>query len=97
MMPYLCVFQKISVNVLEESAVSDDVVSPEEGVCTGKYFTENGLVGVLEAAAMEFTMVRYLYKALCRARYLSRALCLTRYLYCEISDQGTLCDKISGW
>ena len=60
MMPYLCVFQKISVNVLEESAVSDDVVSPEEGVCTGKYFTENGLVGVLEAAAMEFTMVRYL-------------------------------------
>nr|XP_022315801.1 dedicator of cytokinesis protein 7-like isoform X2 [Crassostrea virginica] len=58
--PYLPVgavdFQKISVNVLEESAVSDDVVSPEEGVCTGKYFTENGLVGVLEAAAMEFTM-----------------------------------------
>uniref|UniRef100_K1RYN0 Dedicator of cytokinesis protein 6 n=1 Tax=Magallana gigas TaxID=29159 RepID=K1RYN0_MAGGI len=47
--PYLPVgavdFQKISVNVLEESAVSDDVVSPEEGVCTGKYFTENGLVG----------------------------------------------------
>lgn len=58
--PYLPVgavdFQKISVNVLEESAVSDDVVSPEEGVCTGKYFTENGLVGVLEAAAMEFNM-----------------------------------------
>ncbi|XP_061192678.1 dedicator of cytokinesis protein 7-like isoform X2 [Saccostrea echinata] len=58
--PYLPVgavdFQKITVNVLEESAVSDDVVSPEEGVCTGKYFTESGLVGILEAAAMEFNM-----------------------------------------
>ncbi|XP_056020103.1 dedicator of cytokinesis protein 7-like isoform X2 [Ostrea edulis] len=58
--PYLPVgavdFQKITVNVLEESAVSDDVVSPEEGVCTGKYFTESGLVGILEASAMEFHM-----------------------------------------
>ncbi|XP_050403789.1 dedicator of cytokinesis protein 7 [Patella vulgata] len=59
--PYLpigCVtFQKITPNVLEESAVSDDVVSPdEEGICTGKYFTENGLVGLLEQAASSFTM-----------------------------------------
>ncbi|XP_076463063.1 dedicator of cytokinesis protein 7-like isoform X1 [Babylonia areolata] len=59
--PYLpvgCVaFQKITPNVLEESAVSDDVVSPdEEGICTGKYFTENGLVGLLEQAAGSFTM-----------------------------------------
>lgn len=46
-------------NVLEESAVSDDVVSPdEEGICSGKYFTENGLVGLLEQAAGSFTMVR---------------------------------------
>ena len=51
--------QKITPNVLEESAVSDDVVSPdEEGICTGKYFTENGLVGLLEQAAGSFTMVR---------------------------------------
>ena len=50
--------QKITINVLEESAVSDDVVSPdEEGVCTGKYFTESGLVGILEQAASSFTMV----------------------------------------
>lgn len=59
--PYLpvgCVaFQRITNNVLEESAVSDDVVSPdEEGICTGKYFTENGLVGLLEQAAGSFTM-----------------------------------------
>ncbi|XP_038048649.1 dedicator of cytokinesis protein 7-like isoform X4 [Patiria miniata] len=57
--PYLpigCVlFEKISCNVLEESAVSDDVVSPdEEGICTGKYFTESGLVGLLEHAATSF-------------------------------------------
>ena len=44
--------------MLEESAVSDDIVSPdEEGICTGMYFTENGLVGLLEQAASCFTMV----------------------------------------
>lgn len=56
----LCVcVQHISSNVLEESAVSDDVVSPdEEGICSGKYFTEIGLVGLLEQAAASFSMVR---------------------------------------
>lgn len=59
--PYLpvgCVdYQKITINVLEESAVSDDVVSPdEEVICTGKYFTESGLVGLMEQAASSFTM-----------------------------------------
>ncbi|XP_060109207.1 dedicator of cytokinesis protein 6 [Heteronotia binoei] len=59
--PYLpvgCVtFQNISSNVLEESAVSDDVLSPdEEGICSGKSFTEQGLVGLLEQAASSFTM-----------------------------------------
>ncbi|XP_068201997.1 dedicator of cytokinesis protein 7 isoform X2 [Palaemon carinicauda] len=48
-------FCKLSPNVLEESAVSDDVLSPdEEGICTGKYFTENGLVGLLEQASTSF-------------------------------------------
>jgi hypothetical protein len=48
--PYLPVgcasFKNVSVNVLEESAVSDDVLSSpyEEGICTGKYFTETGLI-----------------------------------------------------
>lgn len=50
--------QNISSNVLEESAVSDDVVSPdEEGICSGKYFTEAGLIGLLEQAASSFSMV----------------------------------------
>uniref|UniRef100_A0A670ZWZ7 Dedicator of cytokinesis protein 7 n=1 Tax=Pseudonaja textilis TaxID=8673 RepID=A0A670ZWZ7_PSETE len=57
-LPVGCVtFQNISSNVLEESAVSDDVVSPdEEGICSGKYFTEAGLVGLLEQAAACFSM-----------------------------------------
>lgn len=51
------------MNVLEESAVSDDVVSPdEEGICTGKYFTESGLVGLMEQAASSFTMVQIFCK-----------------------------------
>ena len=55
----VCVYQDISSNVLEESAVSDDVVSPdEEGICSGKYFTEAGLVGLLEQGAASFSMVR---------------------------------------
>ncbi|XP_072019097.1 dedicator of cytokinesis protein 7-like isoform X1 [Amphiura filiformis] len=55
-LPVGCVtFGRITPNVLEESAVSDDVVSPdEEGICTGKYFTESGLVGLLELAATSF-------------------------------------------
>uniref|UniRef100_A0A8C4IQL0 Dedicator of cytokinesis 6 n=1 Tax=Dicentrarchus labrax TaxID=13489 RepID=A0A8C4IQL0_DICLA len=49
-LPIGCVtFQNISSNVLEESAVSDDVLSPEEeGICAGKYFSESGLVGLLD-------------------------------------------------
>ena len=43
---------------VEESAVSDDVLCPdEEGFCTGKYFTENGLLGLLEQAANSFYIV----------------------------------------
>ncbi|CAB3365687.1 Hypothetical predicted protein [Cloeon dipterum] len=45
-------FQKVTPNALLESAVSDDVVSPdEEGVCLGKDFTEQGLIVLLEHAA----------------------------------------------
>ncbi|KAJ8040484.1 Dedicator of cytokinesis protein 7 [Holothuria leucospilota] len=73
--PYLpvgCVsLEKITPNVLEESAVSDDVVSPDqEGICTGKYFTESGLVGLLEHAAASFNQagmyesVNLVYKTL---------------------------------
>ncbi|XP_075219096.1 dedicator of cytokinesis [Lycorma delicatula] len=42
----------ITPNCLEECAVSEDVLSPEEeGVCLGKDFTESGLIGLLEHAA----------------------------------------------
>lgn len=38
--------------------MSDDVLSPdEEGICTGKYFTENGLVGLLEQASSSLHQV----------------------------------------
>ncbi|GAB6031639.1 hypothetical protein CHUAL_009399 [Chamberlinius hualienensis] len=57
-------FMKLSDNVLEESAVSDDVVSPdEEGICTGKYFSENGLVNLLEQASSAFNTAG-LYEAM---------------------------------
>ena len=57
-LPVGCVsFQNVSSNVLEESAISDDILSPdEEGFCSGKNFTELGLVGLLEQAAGYFTM-----------------------------------------
>ncbi|KFV06895.1 Dedicator of cytokinesis protein 8, partial [Tauraco erythrolophus] len=49
-------FQNISPNVLEESAVSDDILSPDEdGICSGRYFSESGLVGLLEQAAELFS------------------------------------------
>lgn len=49
--------ERVTPNALEESAVSDDVVSPEEeGICLGKDFTEIGLVGLLEHAASSFNL-----------------------------------------
>nr|XP_015204455.1 PREDICTED: dedicator of cytokinesis protein 6 [Lepisosteus oculatus] len=64
-LPIGCVsFQNISSNVLEESAVSDDILSPEEeGICAGKYFTETGLIGLLEQAAASFNMAA-MYEAI---------------------------------
>ena len=48
-------FSKLTPNALDESAVSDDTVSPdEEGICNGKNFTENGLIEFLEQAADMF-------------------------------------------
>ena len=51
-MPTGAVTSLISPNCLEESAVTDDVISPyEEGICTGKYFTELGVVNFMDKAA----------------------------------------------
>ena len=48
-------FEKLTPNAVEESAVSDDVVSPdEEGICTGKHFTESGFMQFLDEAAKLF-------------------------------------------
>ncbi|VDK84318.1 unnamed protein product, partial [Onchocerca ochengi] len=45
-------FVAISDNILEESAVSDDVISPdEEGICESRHFTQNGLVHLVEKTA----------------------------------------------
>uniref|UniRef100_A0A0N5ALW0 Dedicator of cytokinesis protein 6 n=1 Tax=Syphacia muris TaxID=451379 RepID=A0A0N5ALW0_9BILA len=45
-------FADISDNILEESAVSDDVVSPnEEGICESRHFTPTGLVQLVEKTA----------------------------------------------
>ena len=30
----------------------------EEGICAGKYFSENGIIGLLEQAAYSFTMAQ---------------------------------------
>ncbi|XP_023320823.1 dedicator of cytokinesis protein 7, partial [Eurytemora carolleeae] len=50
-------FAQLTPNAIHESAVSDDIVSPdEEGICTGKNFTENGLIEFLEQAADNFTL-----------------------------------------
>ena len=49
-------FSKLTPSALDESAVSDDTVSPdEEGICNGKNFTENGLIEFLEQAAEMFS------------------------------------------
>ncbi|KAM4052801.1 dedicator of cytokinesis protein 8 isoform 2-T2 [Anomaloglossus baeobatrachus] len=53
-------FQNISSNVIEESAVSDDILTPDEdGVCSGRYFSETGLVGLLEQAAELFSQAGF--------------------------------------
>ncbi|OQR75674.1 dedicator of cytokinesis protein 7-like [Tropilaelaps mercedesae] len=60
-------FEKICWNVLEESAISDDVISPDEDIRSA-HFTEHGLVALLELAAkcfwdaQEFESVNHIYK-----------------------------------
>nr|CAB3239426.1 dedicator of cytokinesis protein 7 [Phallusia mammillata] len=57
-LPVGCVtFEKISGNILEESAVSDDVLtSHADEVCSEKYFSPTGLTAILEQAAQTFTL-----------------------------------------
>lgn len=60
--------------------MSDDVVSPdEEGICSGKYFTEAGLVGLLEQAAASFSMVDFNFFT-----YLQQSYTEGKCFLCEI-------------
>jgi hypothetical protein len=70
--PYLPIgcenFKSVNVNVIEESAVSDDIfLSTHRNInndclCMGKYFSESGLIGLIEQAAV-FLMHSQHYEA----------------------------------
>ena len=54
----LLLTQHLSPNMLEESAISDDIISPEEeGLCSHKFFSEFGFMGLMEYAAQLFNEV----------------------------------------
>ncbi|XP_064415938.1 dedicator of cytokinesis protein 7 isoform X7 [Latimeria chalumnae] len=105
-LPVGCVtFQNISSNVLEESAVSDDVVSPdEEGICSGKYFTEAGLVGLLEQAAAASSMagmyeaVNEVYKVLIPIHEANRDAKKLSTIHSKLQDAfSKIVHQSTGW
>ncbi|XP_061094663.1 dedicator of cytokinesis protein 7 isoform X12 [Conger conger] len=105
-LPVGCVtFQNISSNVLEESAVSDDVVSPdEEGICSGKYFTEAGLVGLLEQGAASFSMagmyeaVNEVYKVLIPIHEANRDAKKLATIHGKLQEAfGKIVHQSTGW
>ncbi|XP_016143175.1 dedicator of cytokinesis protein 7-like [Sinocyclocheilus grahami] len=105
-LPIGCVsFQSISSNVLEESAVSDDILSPEEeGICSGKYFSESGLVGLLEHAAASFNMaamyeaINEVYKILCPIHEANRDFKKLASVHGKLQDAfNKVYNQSSGW
>ncbi|KAI5607035.1 dedicator of cytokinesis protein 7 isoform X9, partial [Silurus asotus] len=105
-LPIGCVsFQRISSNVLEESAVSDDILSPEEeGICAGKYFSEVGLVGLLEQAAASFNMagmyeaINEVYKLLCPIHEANRDFKKLASIHGKLQDAfNKIYNQSSGW
>uniref|UniRef100_A0A673YN18 Dedicator of cytokinesis 6 n=1 Tax=Salmo trutta TaxID=8032 RepID=A0A673YN18_SALTR len=105
-MPIGCVtFQHISSNVLEESAVSDDILSPEEeGICAGKYFSELGLVGLLEQAATSFHMasmyeaINEVYKILLPVHEANRDFKKLATVHGKLQDTfNKIYNQSSGW
>ncbi|XP_067276937.1 dedicator of cytokinesis protein 7-like isoform X1 [Pseudorasbora parva] len=105
-LPIGCVsFQSISSNVLEESAVSDDILSPEEeGICSGKYFSESGLVGLLEQAAASFNMaamyeaINEVYKILCPIHEANRDFKKLASVHGKLQDAfNKVYNQSSGW
>ncbi|XP_073478722.1 dedicator of cytokinesis protein 6 isoform X5 [Aquarana catesbeiana] len=105
-LPVGCVsFQSISSNILEESAVSDDVVSPdEEGICSGKYFTEAGLVGLLEQACASLSMgglfeaVNEVYKVLIPIYEANRDYKKLALVHGKLQEAfNKITNQITGW
>uniref|UniRef100_A0A8C7UC82 Dedicator of cytokinesis 6 n=1 Tax=Oncorhynchus mykiss TaxID=8022 RepID=A0A8C7UC82_ONCMY len=105
-LPIGCVtFQHISSNVLEESAVSDDILSPEEeGICAGKYFSELGLVGLLEQAATSFHMasmyeaINEVYKILLPVHEANRDFKKLATVHGKLQDTfNKIYNQSSGW
>ncbi|KAK7862685.1 hypothetical protein R5R35_000927 [Gryllus longicercus] len=95
--------ETITPNVLEESAVSDDVLSPEEeGVCLGKDFTESGLVGLLEHAASSFLTagmyeaVNDVYKILIPIAEANRDYKKLSNIHSKLHDAFTRVDQLQG-
>ncbi|XP_047738300.1 dedicator of cytokinesis protein 7 isoform X2 [Hyalella azteca] len=96
-------FHAISPNVLQESAVSEDVVSPdEEGICTGKYFTESGLVGLLEQASSSFLQagmfecINLVYKILTPIAEENRDWKKLINIHSKLLDAYTRMDQLEG-
>ena len=70
--------------------MSEDVVSPDdEGICTGKYFSESGLVGLMEQAAGSFTMV-------CVSHVTTESFCCIYTVSTEIQDIYETCCVFAG-
>ncbi|KAF8364379.1 hypothetical protein PRIPAC_91302 [Pristionchus pacificus] len=64
-------FSSLSDNVLEESAVSDDVISPDtDGICESKHFKEEGLIDLCVKAfnllekAFQYEMMPHIFEIL---------------------------------
>ncbi|CAH1183209.1 unnamed protein product [Phaedon cochleariae] len=95
--------ERVSPNVLEESAVSDDVLSPErEGGCLGSHFTEAGLLGLLEHAASSFNAAAMyepmndIYRVLIPIAENNRDFKKLANIHGKLHDAYTRIDQLSG-
>jgi len=95
--------ERVTPNALEESAVSDDVLSPEEeGVCLGKDLTESGLVAVLEHAAANLNMaamyeaVNDVYSILIPIAEANRDYKRLAAIHAKLNEAFTRVDQLQG-
>lgn len=101
--PGAVALEKVSPNVLEESAVSDDVLSPErEGGCLGSHFTEAGLMGLLEHAASSFHIaamyepINAIYKVLIPIAERNRDFKKLSNIHGKLQDAYTRIEQLQG-